>query len=289
MKKFINYMSKSFKDDQVTIYSAQASFFIIVSALPFLALIITILGTLSDSLVERMENFILTVVPESLHSAVEFVLREVQSASHFGIISITAIGAIWASCKGIGAICSGIGKIFSRDEHSFFAFKISRRIGQTFIFLIVMVGTLIAFSITEFLLNFSKNNIIFLSLFAEIILRLRAVIFFVVLCLFFCLLYYRLSGKQGKFYQHIFGATFTSIGFIGFTFFYSIYISYSMKKSYLYAGFGALIFLMLWLYFCIMIIMIGAIINRYLFYIDFFAKKDYNKKNNKNKKAKTKK
>lgn len=279
MKKLINYIAKSYKDDQINIYSAQASFFIIVSALPFLALIITILGALPGDLVARFQSFVLSVVPESLHSAVEFVLTEVQKAGHFGIISVAAIGAIWASCKGIGAICSCVGRIFGREEHTFFARKILRNLGQTFIFLIVMVGSLLAFAVAEFVLDYSKNNVDFLNLFVEIILRLRGIIFFVILCLFFSLLYYRLSGKQGKFYQHIIGAIFTSIGWIVFTFFYSIYISNSMKKSYLYAGFGALIFFMLWMYFCIMIILLGAVINRYLFSIDFFVKKEYNHKN----------
>jgi membrane protein len=121
-----------------------------------------------------------------------------------------------------------------------------------------------------------ENKGIILNIFAKTLIDLRAVIFFAVLCLFFCFLYYNLSGKKGKIIHHLCGAVFASVCWLAFTFFYSIYISYSLKMSYLYAGFGAVIFFMLWIYFCVIIVLLGCVINRYLFHIDFFNKTKYN-------------
>ena len=266
-------MIKSYKNDKINILGAYASFFIIVSALPFLTLVITVLGNLSDGLVIKLQNLILSLVPESFFGIVEYVIGEVGGSYHFSIISISALGAIWASFKGIGGLCGGIGQIFGCGTSRFGRL---RAIGQTFIFLFVIIGSLFIFSFSELIITMSENKLLILKPFIKIVLLMRPIIFFAILCAFFSILYYRLSGKIGKISHHFLGACFSSVGLVAFTYFYSLYISYALKKSHLYAGFGTLIFFIFWIYFCVIIILLGAIVNKYLISIDFFYKKRYN-------------
>ncbi|MBS5724524.1 MAG: YihY/virulence factor BrkB family protein, partial [Clostridiales bacterium] len=61
------------------------------------------------------------------------------------------------------------------------------------------------------------------------------------------------------------GAIFAALGWVLFSYFYSLYIQYFPSASYLYGSLAAIVFLMLWLYICMMILIYGAEINKYIF------------------------
>jgi membrane protein len=79
--------------------------------------------------------------------------------------------------------------------------------------------------------------------------------------LFFIMLYNITPNKRISFKEVIPGSIFATIGWIATSYFFSIYINFSSSLSYMYGSLTGIIVLMLWLYICSTIIIIGGEIN----------------------------
>jgi membrane protein len=108
-------------------------------------------------------------------------------------------------------------------------------------------------------------------------IRYKEVIAFFLLTLIFSLLYFFVA--KGVFSSRLFrwdksakvklasqipGAAIAAAGWILFSFFYSLYFENFPRLSFLYGGLAAIVFFMLWIYFCMLILLSGAEINKLL-------------------------
>ncbi|MCR5837688.1 MAG: YihY/virulence factor BrkB family protein, partial [Lachnospiraceae bacterium] len=92
----------------------------------------------------------------------------------------------------------------------------------------------------------------------------RYLIVFIILTLFFISIY-KMGNRLYSFTDMLPGALFTSLGWMIYSYFFSIYIDNFSNYSYIYGSLTAIIFIMLWMYFCMYIMFIGAEINLYIY------------------------
>ncbi len=261
MSKFIKDFIKVYKEDRINILSGYASFFITISAVPFIALIFYVLGKLSPSLVDSFENLISTIVPQGLLNGFKTIIEQIKIANAKILLPISIITALWASCKGTGGLTRGIEHVYNSDKQYTFFANIFTNMYRTLIFTILVVISLIVFSVGRVLVANIQTDSYAMNILFQILLKLRFVAYLAFLVLVFDILYRRLSGVKGLL-NHLPGAIFTSIGWTGFTAIYSIYISYVLGKPSIYLGMGTLVFFMLWIYFLVIIALIGSEINK---------------------------
>ncbi len=252
MKAFILKITKGYSKDSLRLYSSSATFYIVVSALPLVAILIYALSYLSPSLITELENLLLSILPKEFHSGLNDIILNIKEKQISSLVPFSIITAIWGSTKGVGGLCHGIEAIFSKASHSRFIPRTIKALWRTLLFYLIIIGSLFLFSIGK--LIYVQGEIL------NIIVRLRIVLFAFMLSVVFSLLYTRLSGTS--FRKHLLGGFFASLGWMLFTYFYSIYVSYALHSDSIYAEMGTLIFFMLWCYFCVNIILIGAEINK---------------------------
>lgn len=109
---------KSFLDkckrDKINAYSAQSAFFIILSIIPFLMVFSSLLQYTSVT-----ESMLLEIIrhlmPEYVSPFLISLVDEVYSRS-MGIISITAIIAIWSAAKGVQYMTDGLNSVNDLEE-----------------------------------------------------------------------------------------------------------------------------------------------------------------------------
>ena len=92
------------------------------------------------------------------------------------------------------------------------------------------------------------------------IMRLRTVISFVVMTGISLLVYHFLPNRKLPFRDLILGSIFCSLGWLVISFVFSMYLTIFKGFSGLYGSMTAIILVMLWLYFC-MYLMLGGLIN----------------------------
>lgn len=92
---------------------------------------------------------------------------------------------------------------------------------------------------------------------------MRAVLSLGMLSIFFVWLYTFLPYEKMNIKYQIPGAVFSTVTWVLFSFGFSIYFSHFSRFSYMYGSLAAVVILMLWVYFCICILFLGAEINNY--------------------------
>lgn len=109
----MSFMGKC-KRDKINAYSAQSAFFIILSLIPFLMVFSSLLQYTSvteGTLLKIIER----VMPEYIAPFLISLIDEVYNRSA-GIISITAIVAIWSAAKGVQYMTDGLNSVNDLEE-----------------------------------------------------------------------------------------------------------------------------------------------------------------------------
>ncbi len=251
MDTFITKIIKSYGQKELRIHSSSAAFYIVVSALPLVAILIFTLSFFSPDLITELEGFLQSVLPKEFWGEASLIISGIRENRLPVLVPFTVIAALWGSTKGVGGLCYGVERIYGVGKQPHIILRWLKTAWRTLLFYLVIVGSLLIFALSR-LISVS-------SLFVEIIINLRVILFGAVLSIVFALFYSRLANTSFK--NHLPGGILAAVGWMLFTFFYSLYVSYAMGSASIYAEMGTIIFFMLWVYFCVNIILVGAEIN----------------------------
>lgn len=246
-------------DDKITLYAAQASFFVIISAVPFLSLLISVTGMLlslpAGDFLSRLP------IPSDFSSVIYSVLEDLQSTQNVPLLSVSAVTTLWSASRGISAIRSGIERVY-RAGHTrgFFAHRLKSLI-STLLFIAFIAATVALMLFGDFAFEW-------LSLGTSCNPRFVTPLFTVALCVLFTAMYSSTARRSTRVRRgilpHVPGAIFSSVGWMLFSRIYSLYITHFPSASYIYGSLAALCFIMLWLYFCMIILLLGAELNGFI-------------------------
>ena len=109
--RLINSFSKKLNTDNVSAFSAQAAFFLIISFFPFFMFLLTLLNYLPFSKPELL-SAIESVFPQTVAVYLSDILDEVREKSNGTVLSLTAIATLWTSSKGFYAVVRGLDSIY---------------------------------------------------------------------------------------------------------------------------------------------------------------------------------
>lgn len=247
------------KEDYVSEYAAECAFFTILSFIPFILFLITLIQfTFIDKNI--IFRAIEEVFPKSTQDFLINIVNEIYSKS-VKTISITIIIALWSASKGFYSLCKGFKSIykFSEDKSNF----IIRIEGffYTLIFIISIILMMILFVFGNRIHHFIIEKFFSIGIITNLILRIRTIFSAVILFLIFLMLYRFVPRHKMTLKSQIPGAAFSAITWIIFSYFSSIYIDIFNGFSNMYGSLTSIILVMIWVYVCIYIILIGAEIN----------------------------
>lgn len=250
--------------DRVGIYTAQASFFIILSIFPFFLLFLNIIGMTSITS-HSIINLLNTYAPDTIKPLLIQIIEELYTHVSGTAISIAAIVAIWSASKGVLSVMFGLYEIskIHQNRNYFISRFISMMYTILFVFSIIITMVLLVFGNSIF--NFLISLLPFLKEISVLTLILRYLVSFLILSIFFIIIYKIANFKLTTIRKTLPGAMFSSLGWLVFSYVFSIYIDNFSNMSYMYGSLTAFIILMLWIYFCIYILFIGAEINKKLY------------------------
>ncbi|QNM06097.1 YihY/virulence factor BrkB family protein [Qiania dongpingensis] len=260
--KLIDYML----DDRVSVYAAQVSFFVIISAIPLVMLLIPLIQFLIPLSQDTVTKAILAVLPSSEETQrfVTSLLNDVYTNSASTIISVSAITTLWAASKGIYSLQQGLNSIAYTKETRNIVIQRLLSIVYTLGFIFVLIFTLGVLLFGNKLQLLLESWIPSLAYFSSVIILFRTGLSITLFMLFFVLIYTILPNKKLSFWKQIPGAAFTTFGWLIFSYVYSLYIDHVANFSYIYGSLTAIILLMLWLYICMNIVLLGAELNKML-------------------------
>ena len=268
VKTFVEGFLDSMLEDRVTVYAGETSFFFVISSIPFLMLLISLSSfIIPDGAYELMASFGASL-PQSIGRLYLDVISELYERPPINLISISAITAFWMASRALYSIRGGIATVYRSHPTNSFLRDILMSFLYTLAFLVMMILTIALILFGKLMHKAAVTRFPRFKGIIDSVIAFRAPVIFVFMALFFWILYYA-ANRRGDFIgkkliYHLPGALFAAAGWILFSYIYSLYAIYSSGASYLYGSLTALILLMLWMYFCMIILLLGAEINKLL-------------------------
>lgn len=258
--RLIQTFSRKLRDDFINAFSAQAAFFVVISAFPFLMFLLTLLKyvPITDA---ALADICMNIFPETINNLLVNIINETKSAASGTLISATVVAALWSSSKGFLAIVRGLNSVYNHKEtRNYFVLRFWSAL-YTVGFAVLIIALLLVFVFGNKLTLFFTQKFPILTEFALIIISLRTVVGFCVLLLFFLLIYIVIPNRKSTLFAELPGALLTSAGWMGFSYLYSFYIDNMSNYSSTYGSLTAVVLCMLWLYACMYIMFVGAEVN----------------------------
>lgn len=252
--------SAHMKRQNISAFAASTAFFIFVSLVPMLVMICTIIPY-TPITKEILVKAISDMTPGVIDKLVDGFVSEVYDKSA-GILSIAAIATLWTAGKGILALIQGLNSINDVDEKR--NYVVLRMISSLYT-LIMLASVIILLVVIVFgnqVAHLAIHRLPQLKSIALFIMNFRIIFAIILLTLVFSFIYTYVPNKKMKFREQIPGAFFAAFVWSIFSWGFSLYVTYFNGYS-IYGSLSIIVIIMLWLYFCMYIMMVGAYLNRY--------------------------
>jgi membrane protein len=259
--KLVGLLTKKIDDDHVAAFSAQAAFFIIISFFPFIMLLLSIIQffPIEES---SMLRIFTEIFPTAIHSLIISIITEIyDSAASTTIISVTVITTLWSAGKGFLAVMRGLNSVYEINETRNGLLLRAIAALYTLIFAVMVLITMTLFVFGNRLYFWIERKLPVFVDTALVIISLRTIVGLIVLIIFFLIIYTVIPNRKTKLMSQMPGAMLCSGGWMGFSYAFSFYIDNYSNYASTYGSLTAVVLFMLWLYFCMYILFLGAEFN----------------------------
>lgn len=261
LKENMHKLIESSNDDLVMVYGAQACYFVIVSAIPFLCLLISIVSFLIPADIYTVfESY---VIPKEIKSVIQEVIAQLLATQKVSLLSVSAVIALWTASRGSDALRAGLESVYEVPRSKKILKQQALSIVNTFILIVVILVNVVVLLFGE-----TITSALHLTKIIDFIMNFAPIILLVVMCFVFDIIYMS-TAKHSKnehirsgIKSHMPGAVFATTGWMLFSYGYALYIRYFPSASAIYGSLTAVCLIMLWLYVCIVILLLGAEVNK---------------------------
>lgn len=264
--------------------SASITYYTILAIFPLLMAVLSFAGRFLSGLpeTEGFLPYILNIMPVAVQGVISDMIEEAGKRNDFIRLLPGAVLTLWTAAKGFATMIKVIREIYPEAEERKFNLP-AKVLG------IITVAVLIAaicfsaviFSFSTRLHYILVDHFNFSGFDSDAVNLLTTAIAFMILFVSISVVYYIGSKSSGIKIRIIPGSLFAGTGWLLLTFLYTYYVKNSRRVNILYGSLTTTIILLLWINFCVMFILCGAIINRMVSY-DLPKRKEELKEKNDN-------
>lgn len=262
--KRIEKLMYNIRVDRIGECSAQCAYYTILSFIPFIILLITLIQY-TNIQPQTLFEAISKIIPSGMNELVLGVVQEVYSKS-IGTVSISIVFTIWAAGKGLFALTKGLQVVYRTNEkkQSSYIYLRFRVILETilFIFLIVIGLTILVFGDT--LKNIVQEHFGGLENFNVVTSIFTELLFIFATFLVFLFLYKFMPKHKVTIKSQLCGAVFGAIALNVVSFVFSKYLYIFKGFSWTYGSLTTLMLIMMWTYSCFYTVFLGAEFNKWI-------------------------
>ncbi|WP_304975609.1 YihY/virulence factor BrkB family protein [uncultured Acetatifactor sp.] len=264
--------SNKMKKQNISTFAASTAFFFFLSIVPMLIMICTIIPytpLTEENLVEAVTD----LTPDQVDGLAESLISDIYDKSA-GVLSVALIATIWSASKGVMALMRGlnaingveekivaINQVLLEEKRNYFVVRVIASF-YTVVMLIVVILSLFLMVFGDQLVTLTLHRFPQLQQLVSFIMNFRFIFVWAVLSVLFAAVYAYVPDKKLEFREQIPGAVFSAVVWSVFSWAFSYYVTYGNTYG-IYGSLSIIIIVLLWMYFCMYIIMIGAYLNRY--------------------------
>lgn len=247
-------------------YAAQAAYFFVLSMIPIILLLLTMVQFTSLTK-DYIMNAVLQAFPTTVEGLIESIVDQVYSQSGT-IIPITVLVALWSAGRGVLSITNGLNCVYESRETRNYVYLRIRASLYTVIFLVAIILSLVLSVFGNRIAIMLNQHFPVLVRLIDTVIRSRTLITLGILTLFWDMVYKYLPNRKniGKttMKKQLPGAIFTACAWQVISFVFSIYLDIFTGFTTMYGSLTMIILIMLWLYMCMYVILLGGEVNALL-------------------------
>ena len=253
---FGRHMSKS----NVNAFASSSAYFMFLSIIPIIILLCSLLPltTLQKSdLLKAVSEVMPSPIVPMMSSLIESLYN-----STVGVTSVAAIVTVWSASKGMLSIMRGLNAMNGVvEDRNYFVQRILASF-YTILLLIVLLLSLVFMVFGTTLVRLLNDRIPILDHLMSIAMHFKPLFSWGILSLVFMVIYAYVPYVMLKLTKQFPGALFTAISWNLFSWGFSAYIE-RFNDFGVYGSLSTIIVVMMWLYFCMYLLLVGAHINRF--------------------------
>ena len=258
MRNFARQISR----DNVSAHAASTAFFLFLSLIPLLMLICAILPYTPVTEAMLMEIAV-SLTPDSANGLLIYLIGEVYDRSA-GVLSAAAVVTVWTAAKGMMALMRGLNAVNGVTEQRGYILLRIEACLYTVLMLAAMVLALVILVFGNTLARLILRQVPRLEMLLSLFLHFRFLPVWLILAAVFAIIYTYVPKIRTRLRYQIPGALFAAIAWSVFSWGFSIYVDLFHGLS-MYGNLTTVIIIMLWFYFCMYLLLVGANINRYFY------------------------
>lgn len=266
MKKTKKYIVNIFRTIQkipthhVAAYAAQSAYFFILSMIPIILLLMTLVQYTPVTKADVM-TAVIQIFPSSINTMITSIVNQVYNQS-MGIIPVTVLVALWSAGKGVMALATALNTIFGCPETRNYLYIRLRATVYTVLFIMMLIVMLVLAVFGNTLSDFILDHISFAAYIVEWLWWVKNFIAPGLLTILFLYVYkYLPNSDEIKLKNQIPGAVFAAAGWMVCSWIFSVYLDVFEGFSNMYGSLTTIILIMLWMYFSMYCILLGGELN----------------------------
>ena len=252
-----------FQEHDVAGLGAELAYRFLFAIFPFGLFVAALAGFVADWVgFDNLTDNILASLGDNLPAGIADVIRpELQRVIEMtqpGLLSLGAIGALWAATGGINALMKGMNRAFGVEESRALPARIAMAIGLTVLGAVGVIGAFVTV-VGGALVTQELADRLGLGGQAWGLIQLLRWPFVVALLVVAVGLLYRFAPNIRASWRWVFaGAAVFTVGWLGATIAFAIYLANFANYGATYGSLGGVIALMLWLYLTAVLLVTGA-------------------------------
>lgn len=262
---FLKRVWSEIQEDDVFGRAAQLAYYFLLALFPLLFFLTSVIGVVLGSgtgLRHSLFNYLSKVLPGSAFTLVDTTMYEVSAASSGGKITFGILAALWAASNGMGAITEALNISYDVKESRPWWKQRVIAIKLTIILSVLIIAALILLLYGGKIADWLAMHFGFSLAFSLIWKVVQWPLVLVFMLLSFAMIYYEAPDIRDQKWQWLTpGSVIGVIIWLLVSFGFKTYLHFFDSYSKTYGSLGAVIILMLWLYFTGAAILIGGEIN----------------------------
>lgn len=241
-------------------FAGHAALFLLMSLFPMAMYCISIFSYLPID-TGRFTQYLMNIIPEGSVPLLNQILEEAYAESTAMMKSFTMIVMLFCASKGVYAVIIGMNAVYGIRETRGTVLLYTLAVSYVVIFFaaigLMMVLIVLGNNIFNWMLQFVPGMAVFSDLFRYG----KYLCMLVFLIIFFLLIYMNVPNRRSKIRYELFGAFFSTVAWLVYSWAFSFYISNFANYSVTYGSLATVVIFILWLYGTMNIIFVGAEMN----------------------------
>lgn len=246
---------------QISAFAASSAFFLFLSLVPIVLLVCSIIPytRLSQDLVLSIfDTYAQQVVPANVAALLDDIVAEIYSGNLL-TLSVSAAATVWSAGKMFLALMRGLDAIHQDGPQNYVIARLKAclyTVVMMAVIVFLLLGVVFGGKIVEVITFYIPDIAPFLNW----LLSFRFLFTLLGLIIVFTAIYTWVPKKKLHLTDQIPGAVFSAVLWMGFSWLFSAYVSRTDSFG-AYGSLATIVIAMLWMYYCMYILLLGAYLN----------------------------